>query len=239
MVYWKRSEDSIESCCNLQKNSEVSNFRDKPYPYFYYSTYLVGGGFSASVTNQLVLNFKKGKGKPKQEFKYRTSAICEVANIYTNFFFDYWFVDSRSKEKDNLLIVLPPVSFDNDDNDAKDADDRFQVLLDCILNKCKLRIMGIDFSFIELEYKNSQKSLHSGTSRNPDDIQKNIGIKKDYYSNKMKQKERVVSFFIDDILTSGATFKASTDFLLSQEDNISIVKNLKIYGLFFAKAKIF
>jgi hypothetical protein len=174
---------------------------------YYAREYIAKGGYSASEANNLILNFKKPvlkKGKP--EWAYKINAIARFAAEL-----------HRILPQDNeFLIASIPSSL------AK-SDPKYDSRLDDTLITLKQRyrpglLIEEPFEVIDA----SVKAVHSGGSRNPDEIYHNL-----HWSGLKNIGGKLI--LIDDIITSGGHFKACQK--LAQKH----CQGIEVYGIFWAR----
>ena len=167
--------------------------------------YVSGGGWQASPTNQLISNFKKSPDKRgTREWAYKEEAVSQFAR--------------------ELSEVLPqrccagfiPCSKRKDD---PHYDDRLDLTL------AQLKVLRADLTTVEpLGMRESMEAYHvSGQRRHPNQIYEKLewkGLPEDL--------DHVI--LIDDVLTSGAHFKACKRLIKEHHPNLEVV------GVFWARA---
>ena len=167
------------------------------------------GGYELSPVNQKIVNFKHKREKFGTGcWKHKIAACQEFAE-------DLATLDS------DVVITAIPTSKHLDD---PDFDPRFKMLFN------KLRPLVSHFQIIEnlIVRTETVQALHaenSSTHRNPDTIIQKLHIA----DNAPSELDELV--LVDDVLTSGANFKAC-ERLLKQH-----YPNIRVYGLFWAMMK--
>lgn len=178
---------------------------------YFLMTYTIGKGYSYSSHNQLVLNLKKPmekKGSP--EWFYKESAIVSSARMLEKADIVGVF------PSDSVYVPIPPSKVKGD----PDYDNRLsQILAKTYGGKLNVREL--------VEQVESTESYHfSGKKRDVDEILGNLSVNESLICD---IKGDIVIF--DDVLTSGAHFKAMSKLLSS------IFKGVNIHGLFLARAQ--
>lgn len=178
---------------------------------YFLMTYTIGKGYSYSRYNQLVLNLKKPmdkKGSP--EWFYKESAIANSARMLEKADIAGVF------PSDSVYVPIPPSKVKG----APDYDNRLsQILAKAYGGKLDVREL--------VEQVESTESYHfSGKKRNIEDIQRNLSINRELVDD---IKDSIIIF--DDVLTSGAHFKAVSRLLSDR------FKDVNIHGLFLARAQ--
>ena len=163
-------------------------------------------GFKASKTNQDIWNFKKSPLiKKTSEWKYRTKAIKTFAKEIVRLF----------KPISNATITAIPSS---KPKIHPEYDNRFEDLFKELLKtRPKLNIEW------PVEIQDIMHSAHHGGSRDPEDI------KKIYIWKGFKNTPEKIGI-VDDVLTTGAHFRAMSDFLRENGYKGQIV------GIFWSRA---
>lgn len=190
----------------------------------FFMEYTAGQGYRHSKANDFISNFKKKPSAAKSNpyvFRYKLSAIRESATAIAG-------VLSRSTSQ-YTLVPIPPSKAPS----HTEYDDRCTQTL--LLTSQNLKEQGIDIPVVDLvEQKKSTEAYHSsaGGYRDPDVIMENYKIKDGLSKaliESVEDKGCVVLF--DDVLTTGAHFKAVQAFV-SQELDIGPENCL---GLFLAR----
>ena len=177
---------------------------------YYMFGYIVGQKPPYSPGNQLIRNFKKEvakKNKPT-EWRHKEAAIITVANLISKHL--------KLKNPDNAVFVpIPP----SKSKDSAEYDDRLvQALI-----KVKEQI-GIDYQDV-LSMRQSLIPAHlSSENRSPEKYIENIEV-----DSRVNLDGKLIIIF-DDVITSGAHFKACQTVLKKQ------YPNAKIYGLFLGRS---
>lgn len=197
----------------LQKIDELSlpdhyNICKDDECYFILS-YTSGKGFNYNHDNSLISNLKKGmdkKGKP--EWVYKCRAIKECAQYLKE-------VDIQSAFPEEITLVpIPP-------SKAK-SDPEYDNRLSQVLHEA----FGDEFDIRELiiQKESTQSSHTSDEKRDPKKIAQNYEINE---TEARGVKNCIILF--DDVLTTGAHFKAAESVLLKS------FPDCKIKGLFIAR----
>ena len=163
-------------------------------------------GYKGSKTNSLISNFKKSPRKrDTKEWQYRKQAVKRFAEEIAQLF----------KPNINATITAIPSS---KPKIHSDYDRRFEDLFEELL---KIRpALNIEWP---VEIKEVVQASHLGGSRDPEDI------KKKYIWKGFKSSFDKIGI-IDDVLTTGAHFRAMSDFLKEKDYKGEIV------GLFWSRA---
>lgn len=190
---------------------------------YYTCEYIAGAGYKAGPGNNLISNLKKpesDKTKNPWAYKYKTRAIQEVAQLLANSF-------AYSVASQYVFVPIPPSKIPDD----IEYDDRLFIILNLfakhILDKhgttIKVRKMVVQTQNYE--------AAHKSVGERP---------KLEFYENIYKVHEmdgdalpeKIILF--DDVLTTGAHFKAAKNVLqryfLSKYNH-----KVSIFGLFIAK----
>ena len=166
-------------------------------------------GFAFSPTNQLVLNFKKSLVKRgPQQWKYKEQAIGQAATAF------------RAALTGDLLdrITLVPIPPSKAKTDPL-YDDRLVRMLGAIRPQPPLDIRELILQRV------STAAAHDRTNRpRPEEIQANYAVDKAL----LKPKPKTVAL-VDDVLTTGAHFRAAFNVIKQTCPGIAIV------GLFIAR----
>lgn len=178
---------------------------------FYFGEYTARSGFGYSKTNQLIANFKKSPSvKNKPEWKYKESAIQEIAKLL-----------NRSFKKNSDITFIPIPS--SKSKFHKDYDDRLLKTLTTAFsdwNNPDIRELIVQKEDIE--------PFHNREAR------RDIRVLLDVWELDKKIitpiPRKIVIF--DDLLTTGCHFKAAK-FLLQQQ-----YSEIPIYGIFIARRAI-
>ncbi|MDR1658894.1 MAG: phosphoribosyltransferase [Desulfovibrio sp.] len=157
---------------------------------FYFRHYISGAGYQKSESNQLILNFKKGINAPESQLYYKNRAIERFAE-------DILILVKRLKNP-CYMTWIPPSKAKNDDL----YDDRVKKVVERVCERMK------NISPVELvENILTRDSLHGGNLRDPNEIASNwrwISYNLDKYRQ---------AIIVDDVLTTGASFKALHDLI--------------------------
>lgn len=186
-------------------------YLDKDDDCYFLMTYAVGKGFGYSKHNQLIWNLKKPMDrKDTSEWVYKEKAIVrsarmlEEANIVDVF------------PPDSVYIPVPPSKVKGD----PDYDNRLsQILTKAYGGKLDVREL--------VEQVENTESYHvSGKKRDIDEIFGNLSV-----DNNLADGIKGDIVIFDDVLTSGAHFKAMSRLLSDR------FKDVNIHGLFLARAQ--
>ncbi len=169
------------------------------------------GGYLKSETNQLIFNIKKPLQNNGQKYKIeainRFASELSVLNFPENCIF---IPDPTSKTKNDI-------NYDN--------------RLLKVLSELKK-----DYPLLKIEepisLKESVVPSHSGGSRDPTSIMQNFiwnGFSWQCSRKYSNDDKFLTIIYIDDMLTSGAHYRAYTDFLIRH------YPNCEIYGVFWAR----
>ncbi len=173
-----------------------------------YARDYVGGhkGYQAGDTNSLILNFKKPSSKKNtDEWKWRENAVERFSTEISLLF------------KPDSTATITAIPSSKAKNDPK-YDNRFEDLFEQLSKlRPKLRIER------PVEIKQTIDASHRTGEREPEIIKEN------YMWKGFKKETPKGLCLVDDILTSGAHFRAMSDFLRENK------YNGKIVGVFLAK----
>jgi len=170
---------------------------------FYAREYISEGGYEASEANSLIINFKKDisrKGKP--EWYYKEQAIRKFA------------LELGRAVMENAVLAAIPSSI-------WELDPKYDSRMDDMLAQAK----GFKPSLIlEKPFVANQTTTpsHHGGTRNPQEIYDNLVWRG------FSQPTNLV-LLVDDVLTSGAHFRACKRLIQEHHPNVRVV------GVFWAK----
>ncbi len=173
----------------------------------YLYDYTAHGGYQHSDANQLILNFKepmKEKGKPG--WHYKESAIHDIAKAFTQNFAEF----DMSRY---TFVPVPPSAAHGDPA----HDDRIVQML------CRIQSPQDERELI-IQAETMQPALRDGT-RNPDEYVKQYRI-----NEKLVQAPPSMILVVDDILRTGAHFRAAKTVLRERFPDV------RISGLFVARS---
>lgn len=197
----------------LQKIDEISlsdhHYINNDDECYFILSYTSGKGFNYSQENSLISNLKKGMDKKdKPEWVYKGRAIKECAKYLKE-------INIQSAFSEDITLVPIPPSKAKDD---PEYDDRLsQILHEAFGSKLDIRDLIIQ--------KESTKSAHtSDEKRDPEKIAQNYKINEE---ESIGVKNCIILF--DDVITSGAHFKAAENVLLEA------FPFCQIKGLFIAR----
>ena len=160
---------------------------------------------------QLIRNFKKPvdrKGRP--EWYYKEKAIAEVSRILE-------IIYKKIKVNEGIVFCHIPTS---KMIGTPDYDDRFEM----VHKKLKAKIPSLNF-LQPLHIKQAKNQLHHGGCRDINDIKDNYQWQADFPTN------TALLIVLDDVITTGATFRAFKDTVLEY------IPECRVIGLFIAKYK--
>ena len=175
----------------------------------YYFIEATQGGFEASTSNSLLLNFKKDiKFKKTPAWQYRNNAIKQFALMISKHI--------NNDRTDSITIIPEATSYPISDPSFNDR--LVQTLIE--LKKLRQRI-NIELA---LEAKSYIGSSHlPGGTRNVPIIQNNLQWKG------LKNSPSQTIILLDDVLTTGAHFRACKNIILANTP-----ENTNIIGFFLA-----
>jgi hypothetical protein len=174
---------------------------------YYAKDYYSGTGYQGGEVNNDILNFKKAPNLPGQN--YRTEAIYKFA-IEASVL-----IDCESK-KTYAVTAIPSSKSKSDPLYTKRFEDFFSELSK--IRPCLDVIWPVSS-------KITITPAHIGGYRNPKNIEEN------YQFDGFKENAPDFILVFDDVLTSGAHFRAFKDFLIKSG------YSGKVYGVFWAKSK--
>jgi hypothetical protein len=164
---------------------------------YYARDYIAEGGYAASEANNLISNFKKPvskKGRP--EWRYKLDAISQFAR------------EVAPPLRSDMLVTCIPSSKSKSD---PDYDSRLE---DVLAEVIRLR-PGIIVDY-PISIDTSVLPAHCGGSRNPSVIYSYLKW------NGLREKRHRLAL-IDDVITSGAHFKACQRLIRENEPGIQIL----------------
>lgn len=177
---------------------------------YFYGEYTARAGYTHSETNDLILNFKKEvdrKGRP--EYRFKEMAILKAADIFATAFLPGAF-------QDVTLIPIPPSKVKSDPL----YDDRMVRMLQamCRGNPCDIRELVIQVQPMDSSHATADDRP------SPDRIAANYALD----PRLLTPVPRVIVVF-DDVLTTGAHFKAAQRLLQANFPEVPI------FGVFIAR----
>lgn len=180
------------------------------------------GGFSVSRANSLVSNLKITKAdleRNPNRAHYKSEAIEQCAQDMANYFLRHAskVLDIGRRAEDLLLVPIPP----SECRDDAAYDDRMVLVCDKVSQRT-----GIPFANCLFSKKTAEKSHASPKRRDIGKIYGNIGFD---VAAIFSHPQTVV--LVDDVLTSGAHFKACQQVLRGWNADVEVM------GLFWAKQK--
>ena len=171
--------------------------------------YTARKGFTFSTTNDLVQNFKKPVARKNlPEYVHKDRALVSIARA---------FQDAVNPEflKQATLVPIPPSKCKTD----AEYDDRMVRLVRAICAK----IPNADIRELIVQAQ-SLPSFHLGSTHSPQLLIDNWSID----ATLVAPRPRLIGLF-DDVLTTGAHFRAATQILSAEFPGVKIV------GLFYAR----
>lgn len=171
---------------------------------YYYGNY-TPGGFSASEYNSMVQNFKKDiSRKERDDWYYRNNAVDKFALML------------HYALKDRQCTIIPCAT--SKPRNSPNFNDR----LDAVASKLGSLSLNYDIQFC-LDTIEERTPSHTGGTRNPAEI-----IKNTRWATPTKTPNHII-ILIDDVLTTGAHFRAYKDIILKNLPNSNVI------GLFLAR----
>ncbi|WP_269223630.1 hypothetical protein [Flavobacterium sp. IMCC34518] len=193
----------------IQDHTYLSLDSDECYYFFNYTS---RKGFSYSKENSLISNLKKCPSKKGQaQYQYKLSAIKTISSYFNDIFDD-------EALKTITFVPIPPSKNKSDDL----YDDRMLQIL-------KIGFNGRDADIRELvEQIESKEASHISDVRPTiQEIKSNLKI-----NTELSKNLKDVVFIIDDVLTTGAHFKAVKSLLNST------FPNCRVIGVFICRREI-
>ncbi len=197
MALWNLIDLNVRPCPVHLKDSDRC---------YYAREYLPEGGYQASETNQLILNFKMHPShKDVYRWRYKREAAKQFAHELALFL------------PRNGCIALIPTSrpYEHPEHDP-----RFYLML------AELIPLRSDLAVFEPVIRAvTCQALHMGGKRSPQDLLQTLGWQG---FEAAAVPDRL--FLIDDVITSGSTFRACKSFLHQNCPNLDVV------GAFWARS---
>lgn len=176
---------------------------------YFILTYTIGQGYEYSSHNRFIINLKKSMDKRNTpQWKYKIQAIEEAAQYLSELNINQLFPNA-------IFIPMPP----SKEKSNEYYDDRLYQIL---LKACN---GSLDVREVVLQKKSTDSYHISGERRDINDIYNNLYI--DEVASKNMKNDIVI---FDDVLTSGAHFKATSKLLKDKFPNVNI------HGLFLARS---
>ncbi len=180
---------------------------------YYIGDYTPRAGYAHSEMNKRIINLKKDPSRrDKDEWQYKEKAIRESARLLTSAFSDY-------PLERCIFIPIPP----SKNRDDPMYDDRLMQILN--------RVIGIEESQIieAINVRSSTDAVHLSSGRRAT-VE---AIKQNYILDHLNftEKPKVVWLF-DDVIASGAHFKAAKQLLMT----VPSLETIPIVGLFIARS---
>ncbi len=213
MAKWKKIYPDSETLPHIKESDKCRHLME----------YIKGGGYKASTANDLISNFKKGyynsngEKRSSTELKYREKAIKQFADDLYEFL-------KRAPQGKLVNISFIPTS---KSKKYPKYDDRFELVCEKLSEKFKGDSRFLFKNPIEI-LNSREQSSRTNEFRGEDYIQKlkdNFSWVWNYF--------KIPDFFLvfDDVITTGAQFRAYSDFIC---DNMNT--SPRVGGLFWAKA---
>ena len=177
---------------------------------YYFMEYTAAAGFNHSTTNDLILNFKKSPARSQlPDYHYKGRAIKRIGQIF----------------RDNLTVNTPPWILVPIPPSKVKANPLYDNRMTQALNY----YCADQGDIRELIYTlNDRDSLHgSNNRRSIPDLQANMAIDKTVCA---QLGDHIVLF--DDVLTTGASFKACKNLILQEYPNTRVI------GIFVARRSL-
>jgi predicted amidophosphoribosyltransferase len=183
--------------------------KDKCY---YLFNYTARKGYSFSPTNDLIINLKKKPStKNSPAYKYKITAINKVAGIFSENFSD-------SNLQNATFVPIPP----SKNKTHIEYDDRISKILEIAFKNRNSDIREL------VEQIESKEASHSSDVRPTiKELKDNLKI-----NDALAQNLHDTIFLVDDVITTGAHFKAIKLLIQERFPNISII------GVFIARRAI-
>jgi predicted amidophosphoribosyltransferase len=177
---------------------------------FFFGEYTARKSWAHSPTNQLILNFKKPMSrKHLPEWRHKTNAINQVANAFSKAI--------HSRFTDLTLIPIPPSKLKND----PEYDDRMMKMLHAL--RAPDGIIP-DIRELILQSEAIRAAHHSDNRPRPHELEKIYQI-----NENLSQPKPAWIALIDDVLTTGAHFRAMSNILKRR------FPEARITGIFIAR----
>lgn len=175
---------------------------------WYAHDFIGGAGFRGGAVNSNILNFKK---KPKDSWQhYRTQSIHKFALDSSGLF-------DCSGNNSYFVTAIPSSKAKND----PEYDNRFEDFFNQLQKYCPC----VNVTWPITVINSTEASHRMSGARNPEAIMKN------YQFNGFGGLKPTNLVVFDDVLTSGAHFRAYKDFLIKNGFQG------KVFGVFWAKTK--
>ena len=201
-VRWRQTEDV----------DTVDNCPDHERKYLFYArTYTSHGGFTASRTNDLILNFKMGRDVAQNRLAHRERAIHRFVAEATTFFTNY--------PTERFAVVPATTSRPR----GPDADDRLDRVAELLPQKAANVV-----AFPVLDTVSRRQPHHEGAVRNVDELVANTRLVPAV--EQLADSTRVL-VVLDDVLRTGATYESCRRVLTARFPTSQII------GVFWAMAR--
>ncbi len=200
---------------------------------FYAREYQAGKNWKSGETNQLISNFKKLRsfknlehnGQTVQdvspeEWHYRKEAVTQFQKEWIYFFEDYI---QQTSDREVTVTAIPSSKTKTDQEYNNRFEDLFEELTKTFGTLYPDIILNVEWP---VEIKSTMPAFHISSENRLPPKQ----IKKNYIWRGFKQQSPKTLFIFDDVITTGAHFRAMSDFLRENEYKGDIL------GIFWAKA---
>ncbi len=174
--------------------------------YFLYE-YTAGAGWQHPA-NQLIFNLKKKRGQGG--FQYKVPAIVRCARELTPAINQLWL-------KDATFVPVPPSKIKTDPL----YDDRMRQVCEKLNGENGVEVREI------VEQIASTDAVHDGNRRSPEELKENYRL----INNELDASDPKIAI-VDDLLTTGAHFRALKDMILTRKPDAKVV------GFFIARRAI-
>ncbi len=179
---------------------------------YYHGEYTVRQGYDFSTTNDLVINLKKGlEYKNGPAWKYKAQAIRTCADAFLGGVGSEWLSTVT-------LVPIPPSKAKSDPQ----YDDRILQILRALEASASVRC---DVRELIIQRRSYDPSHSSSDRISPADLHQLYHLAPD-----LLEPQPVRVALVDDVLTTGAHFRAGKDLLLKQWPDAHVT------GLFVARA---
>ncbi|WP_373072109.1 phosphoribosyltransferase [Sulfurimonas sp.] len=180
------------------------NLLDSDECYYFFEA--TNEGYKGSKVNDLLFNFKKPiEKKGKAEWYYRDKAVDKFAK----------YLSKIESFNNNVMVVIPAATSKNRSSEL------FNDRIDETVRKLKLKCPNVVIE-IPFDTKIDVQESHNGGTRKVEDIQNNT----EWLGFNTKAETVVI---VDDVLTTGAHYRAWKDMILSKEPTVK-----RVIGLFLA-----
>lgn len=170
---------------------------------FFFGEYSAGQGYGFSEVNQLIFNFKKDVTRRSlPDWPHKLKAINQVADLFLN--------SNLNFDTNYTWVPIPPSKAEDDQG----YDDRLWQVLEVLKSKKH----NLDIRKI-IKAKQTRPSAHLSAKR--PSVNEHLSNWYVDISNTQPKPKGIIIF--DDLLTTGASFKAAQALLISHFPNVPIV----------------